>query len=74
MNQQEKNELETLIKRIFVQTRTETDISAKERLDNILERSLHELSLRDLLLLTARMSVVMIMMLELFMKVFQVRK
>lgn len=74
MNQQEKNELELLVKRLFIQTRTEPDISGKKRIKKILKRSLHELALKDLLILAARMSVVMLMMLGLFMKTLQLRK
>lgn len=68
MNEQENNELEVLIKRIFLQNRTKPEISSKERLSTIIHRCLHELALRDFLVLSSHLILAMLTLLTLYSK------
>lgn len=50
MSDQDKQKLETHIKRIFKYTSVSSEQTSKSRIKVILSRSLHELALRDLIL------------------------
>ncbi len=68
MNQQENKELELMVKNLFLESRRGSSVSSRSRLQSILHRSLHELALRDFLILTSNTIFAMITMLSLFMK------
>lgn len=71
MSQEKNNELEELVKNLFKQSRQKSGTSAKTRLRLILERGLHEIALRDLLLFSSHLIFAMVTMLALFTKPFQ---
>ena len=68
---EQNNELETLVRDLFKQSRKKSDISTKNRLTLILKRGLHEIALRDLLVLSSHIIFAMMTMLTLFAKPFQ---
>ncbi|WP_299881220.1 hypothetical protein [uncultured Cocleimonas sp.] len=70
MNQEENKELELLVKNLFLQSKKPSKITAKSRIKSILQRSLHELALRDVLILTSNTIFAMIAMLSIFLKLF----
>ena len=70
MNQKENKELELLVKNLFLQSKKASKVPAKSRIRSILQRSLHELALRDFLILSSNTIFAMITMLSLFLKLF----
>lgn len=67
MNRKEK-QLENEIEQIFIRNHRVPLIPGKVRLRAIMERSLHEIALRDALILAGRQAQVMLIMLMLFAK------
>ena len=70
MTQEENKELELLVKDLFQQSKRHSKVPAKSRIKSILQRSLHEVALRDVLILTGNTVFAMITMLTLFLKIF----
>lgn len=58
-NEKETKELELLVKQLFKQSHTKAEVSSKARLKTIISRGLHELALRDILILVGNMILVM---------------
>ncbi|GAA0418238.1 hypothetical protein GCM10009133_28260 [Cocleimonas flava] len=73
MTQEENKELELLIKDLFLQSKRKSKVPAKSRIRSILQRSLHEVALRDVLILTSNTIFAMISMLSLFLKLLTSR-
>ena len=71
--EEQNNELEELVKNLFKQSRQKSGTSAKTRLKLILDKSLHQIALRDLLLFSSHLVFAMISMLSLFAKPFQTK-
>lgn len=55
MNEQEKRRLETHVKQIFSYNRMPPSLGSRARIRAIVSRSLHELALRDLLMMSGAM-------------------
>ncbi len=70
MNKKENKELELLVKNLFLQSKKASKVTAKSRIRSILQKSLHELALRDFLILSSNTIFAMITMLSLFLKLF----
>jgi hypothetical protein len=70
MTEKENKELESLINKLFLQSRNAPELSSKVRLKSILDRSLHELALRDLLVFSAHLMLAMLSLLPVFVNLF----
>lgn len=68
MNEKENKELEILVKNLFLQSKKGSNVPAKSRIKSILQRSLHEIALRDFIILSSNTIFAMITMLSLFLK------
>lgn len=70
---QDKNknaELEQIVKKIFAQNTMKSTVSAKKRVNTIIQQGLHELALRDLLFFVSHITLVMLSLLSACLKVF----
>lgn len=68
MNKQDQQDLESLVKNIFRQSKQSHHRSSRSRLKAILGRSLHELAIRDILLFFGHLVSAMFTMLSSLLK------
>ncbi|PWQ96139.1 hypothetical protein DKW60_13365 [Leucothrix pacifica] len=70
MSDQDKQQLETYIKRLFKYNSVASKQSSRSRINNILSRGLHELALRDIILFFGALITAMYMLFNSIAKLF----
>ena len=70
MSEQDKQQLETHVKRIFKYNSVTSQQSSRSRIKDILSRGLHELALRDIILFFGALITAMYMLFNSIVKLF----